>query len=321
MAHFDLPLDQLRSYRPDLPVPDDFDDFWARTLSESRAAGWAPRVERVDAGLSLVDVFDVAFAGFGGDAIAAWWQVPVGQEPRAVVVESIGYSGGRGHAHDTGAFPMAGVARLVVDTRGQGWNHGSGGGATPDPYGSGSHAPGVLTRGIESPETYYYRRAYTDAALAVDAARALAPGLPVFVTGGSQGGGLSIAAAALAGDVAGAMPDVPFLCDFPRATTLVDSMPYAEVRTYLAAHRERVDEVYRTLSYFDGAILASRATAPALFSVALMDTVCPPSTVFAAYNAWGGEDRALEVYPFNNHEGGGGHQRAAQLRWLRDRLA
>ncbi|MGK9219202.1 MULTISPECIES: acetylxylan esterase [unclassified Microbacterium] len=320
MAHFDLPLDQLRTYRPELPVPDDFDAFWERTLAESRDAAWAPRLEPVDTGLTLVDVHDVAFAGFGGDTIRGWWQVPAASAPRAIVVEFVGYSGGRGPAHEVGSFPLAGCARLIVDTRGQGWGHWSMGGATADPHGSGSQAPGVMTRGIESPETYYYRRAFTDAALAVDAARALAPGLPVFVAGGSQGGGLSIAAAALAGDVAGAMPDVPFLCDFPRATTLVDSMPYGEIRTYLSAHRDRIDDVYRTLSYFDGVTLASRATAPALFSVALMDTICPPSTVFGAFNAWGAEEKDIEVYPFNNHEGGGGAQRAAQLAWLGRRL-
>ena len=320
MAHFDLPLDQLRTYRSSTATPDDLDDFWERTLSESRGAGWEPRLERFDAGLELVDVFDVSFAGFAGDPIRAWWQVPSGRAPKAVVVELIGYSGGRGFAHDTGPYPPAGYARLVVDTRGQGWSHTGAGGATPDPHGTGSQAPGVLTRGIASPETYYYRRAYTDSALAVDVAHRLAPDVPVFVAGVSQGGGLAVAAAALAYDVAGALPDVPFLTDFPRATTLVDSMPYGEIRTHLAAHRDEVENVYRTLSYFDGANLAARATAPALFSTALMDTTCPPSTVFAAFNAWAGEDKSIEVYPFNGHEGGTGYQRVKQLRWLRERV-
>ncbi|WOF24297.1 acetylxylan esterase [Microbacterium betulae] len=320
MAHFDLPLDQLRAYRSSATAPADFDDFWARTLAESRAAGWEPRLERVDAGLELVDVHDVTFAGFGGDAIRAWWQAPADRAPKAVVVELVGYSGGRGFAHDTGPYPLAGYARLVVDTRGQGWSHGSAGGATADPHGTGSQAPGVMTRGIGSRETYYYRRAYTDSALAVDVARKLAPGVAVFVAGTSQGGGLAIAAAALADDVAGALPDVPFLCDFPRATTLVDTMPYGEIRMYLAAHRDEVESVYRTLSYFDGVGLAARATAPAVFSTALMDATCPPSTVFGAFNAWAGEDKSIEVYPFNGHEGGTGYQREAQLRWLRERV-
>ncbi len=85
---------------------------------------------------------------------------------------------------------------------------------------------------------------------------------------------------------------------------------------YLKAHRDHVDRVFRTLAYFDGAVLGRRSSAPALFSVALMDEICPPSTVFAAYHAYGGP-KEIEVYPFNDHEGGEAHQQRAQLAWLR----
>ena len=80
-----------------------------------------------------------------------------------------------------------------------------------------------------------------------------------------------------------------------------------------------MDRVFGTLAYFDGAVLGRRASAPALFSVALMDEICPPSTVFAAYHAYGGP-KAIEVYPFNDHEGGEAFQRGAQLAWLRSLL-
>jgi cephalosporin-C deacetylase len=90
--------------------------------------------------------------------------------------------------------------------------------------------------------------------------------------------------------------------------------------TYLRVHRDQVDTVYRTLSYFDGAVMATRARVPALFSVALMDDTCPPSTVYAAHNAWAGP-KQIRVYPFNGHEGGGAEQQRAQLDWLRATLA
>ncbi|GAA3103297.1 hypothetical protein GCM10017687_13240 [Streptomyces echinatus] len=73
----------------------------------------------------------------------------------------------------------------------------------------------------------------------------------------------------------------------------------------------------RTLSYFDGVHFAARGRAPALFSAALEDETCPPSTVFAAFNAWAHEHKAIEVYDFNDHEGGGPFQEALKLRWLR----
>jgi cephalosporin-C deacetylase len=144
------------------------------------------------------------------------------------------------------------------------------------------------------------------------------------VAGGSQGGGISTSVAALApASVAAALPDVPFLCDFRRAASVAQSEPYLELVRYLAAHRDRVEETFATLSYFDAAVLARRATAPALFSVALMDVTCPPSTGFAAYHAWGGPtfaDKDIEVYEYNDHEGGAAHHQQRQLAWLRARL-
>lgn len=324
MAQFDLPLEALRDYIGDVPVPDDFDAFWADTLAAAHEAARAPRAETVDTGLSLVETSDVTFSGFDGDEIRAWWHVPAGVAPRAVVVEFIGYSLGRGLPHEVGAWPLAGYAHLLVDTRGQGWHH-SRPGTTVDPHGTAPSAPGKMTQGIEDPATYYYRRVFADAVRAVETARELAGGIPLFVTGASQGGGISIAASALAAgegvEIAGVMPDVPFLCDFPRATRITDANPYREIAGYLASHRGAQERVYRTLSYVDGVNFARRATVPALFSVALMDLICPPSTVFAAFNAWGGDDREIEVYPFNDHEGGGPFQRRAQLDWIARRLA
>ncbi|MBX5448045.1 MAG: acetylxylan esterase, partial [Acidothermus cellulolyticus] len=177
--------------------------------------------------------------------------------------------------------------------------------------------PGFMTRGILDPYTYYYRRVYVDAVQAVRTLRAhpLVDAARVAVTGVSQGGGLSLAAAALVPDVAAVMPDVPFLCHFRRACEISPADPYGEIVRYLKAHRDQVEQVFATLAYFDGAVLATRATAPALFSVAVMDQICPPSTVFAAFHAYRGP-KEIVVYPFNDHEGGGPFQAGRQLRWL-----
>jgi len=179
-----------------------------------------------------------------------------------------------------------------------------------------------MTKGILDPATYYYRRMYSDAVRAVDAARAIDAIDPerIVVAGVSQGGGLTIAAAALSEGLCGAMPDVPFLCGFERAIGLTSKAPYSEITAYLARYRGREEQVLDTLAYFDNVNLAPRATVPTLFSVALMDDVCPPSTVFAAYNAWGSEERDISVYPYNGHEGGGDDHWPVKLAWLRERL-
>jgi cephalosporin-C deacetylase len=174
-----------------------------------------------------------------------------------------------------------------------------------------------MTRGILDPSDYYYRRVYTDAVLAWEALRAhpLVDPKRVAITGGSQGGGISLAVAGLVPEVWAVLTDVPFLCDFPRATTIVGTAPYGEIVNYLKVHRDHNDAVFSTLAYFDAAALARRATAPALFSVALMDEICPPSTVYAAYNNYGGRKEIVE-YPFNDHEGGQAFHQSLQLRWL-----
>jgi cephalosporin-C deacetylase len=65
---------------------------------------------------------------------------------------------------------------------------------------------------------------------------------------------------------------------------------------------------------------------PALYSAAQMDDICPPSTVFASFNAYGsgsaessgtGAAKEIEVYRFNNHEGGQEHHWIRQLLFLR----
>src|SRR5919106_1888772 len=208
-----------------------------------------------------------------------------------------------------------------MDTRGQGstWSAGD----TPDLYADGgnAHYPGSMTKGILEPKHYSYRRVFIDAVRAIEAARSHpdVDASQIALNGGSQGGGITLAVAGLVPDVVAAMPDVPFLCHFARALDICDKDPFAEVTRYLAVHRARVDDVLHTLSYFDGVNFAKRASAPALFSVALMDLICPPSTVYAAYNHYAGgraDGREIEVYRYNDHEGGESYQRQAQIRWL-----
>ena len=110
-----------------------------------------------------------------------------------------------------------------------------------------------------------------------------------------------------------------------RCVDTASAGPYLEVVEYLRRHtRTGVEQAFRTLAYLDAANLAVRATAPALFSVALMDPVCPPSTVFAAFNRYGEAvravgrevDKEIAVWPFGDHAGGGADQFARQLQWL-----
>ncbi|KSU78576.1 cephalosporin-C deacetylase [Pseudarthrobacter enclensis] len=330
MPLFDFPLDQLRRYTSDVTPPPDLSEFWDATIGEARAFSLDATFGPVENYLTLIDTFDVTFAGYGGAPVKGWLHLPATREPGArlpVVVQYIGYSGGRGLVNQDTRWAQAGYAHFIMDTRGQGY--GGVVGDTPDPHpsaGGVAHA-GLMTRGIGSREDYYYRRVYVDAFRAVEAAQshpAVDPGR-VVLAGVSQGGGIVVATAGLAAGrldgVIAALPDVPFLQDFPRAIDIAPRGPYPEVAQFLARHRDRYPAVLDVLRYFDGVNLARWATAPALYSVAQMDDVCPPSTVFASFNAYGsggpGAAKEIEVYRFNNHEGGQEHQWIRQLLFLR----
>lgn len=326
MALFDLPLEQLEKYLPHVPEPADFDAFWRAALATANGPVLLDIARPAEpTGLELFDTWDVAFAGFGGDPVRAWYTRPAGREdPLPAVVEYLGYGRGRGLPHERLAWPSAGYAHLLMDSRGQGDQYGTGG-DTPDPRGAAHGGLGPVTRGILDPEHYYYRRLITDAVRAVEAVRAL-PGVDarrVAVVGNSQGGGLALAAAGLVPDLAAVMAAAPFLCHIQRAIDITDAPPYGEIVTYLSVHRTAEQAARRTLSYVDAVNFARRAKAPAHFGVGLRDTVCPPSTIFAAYNHYGTANgntepppRTLHVYPFNNHEGGDALHSRRQLLWL-----
>ncbi|MEP7054411.1 MAG: acetylxylan esterase [Actinomycetota bacterium] len=324
---FDLPLAELRDYRPQLDEPADFDQFWADTLEATRAYPLAASFEPVaDSLLRTVDVFDTSFAGFGGDRIAAWLLLPKhrGGVPLPCVVQYIGYGGGRGLHHEWLDWSAFGYAHLIMDTRGQGSTWRSGDTRDAGAGLAGPHSPGFLTLGLPERDDYYYRRVYADAVRAVEAAQSHpdVDARRVIVTGGSQGGGISIAAATLADNVVAAMPDVPFLSHFRRAVDLADQEPYGELLRWCRVHVDLAEQAFAALSYFDVAILGRRSSVPALFSVGMHDPICPPSTVYAAYNSYGEGagspvSKDIRVWPYHEHEGGEARQREEQARWLR----
>src|SRR5688572_9853656 len=111
MALFDMPLERLREYRPERGEPEDFDAFWAETLDEARRQPLAARFERVDVGLSMIESYDVAFAGYGGQTVRGWLMLPAGRSGRLpCVVDYIGYGGGRGLPLDWLTWSSVGFA-------------------------------------------------------------------------------------------------------------------------------------------------------------------------------------------------------------------
>lgn len=317
----DLIQPELGAYQSAVKTPGDFAAFWEASLAEARSVGGAVSIVPAETTLRAVEAFDVTFPGFGGHPIKGWLVLPVHRSGRLpLVVQYLGYGGGRGFPHEQLHWAASGYAYFRMDTRGQG--SGWAMGATADPVGTTPSIPGVMTKGVLDKNDYYYRRLFIDAVRAVDmlVAQDFVDADRIAVCGGSQGGGIALAVAGIDPRVKAVMTDVPFLCDYPRAVQKASRDPYLEIVRFLAQHRDKKAMVFDTLSYFDGVNFARQARASALFSVAVMDETCPPSTVYGAFNAYAGGDKTMVEYEFNNHEGGGAFQDRAQMQWLAERF-
>lgn len=321
MPVVDMSEAELQQHRVTTPEPADLDEWWAKKLARTAAAAAPFTLTPHEPVLyQPLSVYDVEFSGAHGHRVRGWYLRPPGDGPLPVVVTYIGYGGGRGLPTDHVLLPSLGFATFVMDTRGQGgrWSVGATADAAP---GGGPEHPGVMTRGIADPDDYYFTRLFLDAARAVDVAAELPGADPgrIAVRGGSQGGALALAAAALRPDLVKVChSDVPFLCDLHRAIRIAGTQPYTEISDFLAQHDALVPAALETLRYVDCALLARRITAHTLFSVGLMDEICPPSTVYAAYHEVGAP-KQITVSPFGGHTTPTSHVET-QLRHLREHL-
>jgi len=127
----------------------------------------------------------------------------------------------------------------------------------------------------------------------------------VGVMGGSQGGALTLACAALEPRIRFAYASAPFLCDFKRIIELgLMQDAYEELGWHFRVRdprHENEESFLNTLSYIDIANLAPRIKADVYWKVGLCDTVCPPSTQFAAYNRIKSK-KSILIYPEFAHE-------------------
>ena len=297
MPLYDKPIEELVDYRPALTSEPDLDRFWSETLQESQIAPLNAQLTQVDYPLRGVRVFQASYDGWQGARIAAWYLLPEGEGPFPALVQYHGYSGYKQDAFHYALWALQGYAVLAVDVRGQ-----SGDSTDPAQY-SGGHVKGWMTQGIMDPAEYYYRGVYVDCVRALDllCEQPEVDAEHIGLMGVSQGGGLTLAVAALDSRPVLAMPEVPYLCHFRRAVDMAARMPYLEISDYIRRYPKRAGQVWKTLSYFDNLNLAARIRCPVLIDVGLQDDICPPSSVYAVYNQIKAE-KEIKVFPYHNHE-------------------
>jgi cephalosporin-C deacetylase len=297
MPSIDMPLDQLRQYKPTLYRQEDFESFWETTLAQSGKQSLNAELIPFDLPTRGLECFAVRFDGFGGGRLAGWYLRPGerGKYPGLCVYH--GYSGRGARPLDLIPYAALGFCVLSLDCRGQ-----NGQSQDSAVYPEGHHV-GWMTAGIRDARTYYYRHVYADAVrgLEVLAHREEVDANRLAVMGASQGGGLALAVAALSRKPILALADIPFLCDFRRSITIAPAGPYPEISGFLKSFPDLYEQVLRTLSYFDCLNLAPWITCRTVISNGLWDDVCPPSSIYGVYNHITAEKR-IEVYPFHKHE-------------------
>ena len=306
---FDMPLEKLEAYEGRNPRPADFDEFWDAQLAEMRQID--PQVERVasDFQTPFARCSDLYFTGVGGGRIHAKLlePIPAAASPAPAVVMFHGYSASAGNWSDKLGYVAMGYTVAALDCRGQGGQSQDVGGVV------GNTLNGHIIRGLDdSPEKMLFVRIFLDTAQLTSIVMEM-PGVDatrVAATGGSQGGGLTLACAALEPRIKLAAPVFPFLCDYRRVWEMdLAKAAYAELRDYFRRfdpRHEREDEIFTQLGYIDAQHLAPRIRAEVFMAVGLMDEVCPPSTQFAAYNKITAAKRMV-TYPDFGHEGLPGH--------------
>lgn len=302
-AAFDMPIEELKKYQGTNPRPSDFDEYWDRSLAEMKAVDPQLELKKADFQTDGVECFDLYYSGVDGSRIHGKFLRPRNVSGKCpAVIRFHGYSMNSGDWTSLLGYAASGFIAAAMDCRGQG-------GLSEDRSMIKGHTySGHIIRGLsEGPEQLLFRKTFLDAAqLAgiiigmeeVDETR-------VGVYGGSQGGGLTLACASLEPRLKRAAAVFPFLCDYKRVWEIdLAADAYDELKEYFRYYdprHEREEEIFTTLGYIDVQHLTPRIRSEVMMGTGLMDTICPPSTQFAAYNKITAE-KSLVVYPDYGHE-------------------
>ena len=300
---FDMPLEKLKSYQGKNPKPEDFNKFWESGIAEIHSIN--PEVETLasDFQTPYAECQELFFTGTGGARIHAKLLRPKNiRKPHPAVLIFHGYSGSSGDWFDKLGYVALGCTVAAMDCRGQG-------GLSED-SGSikGNTLKGHIIRGLDdAPDRLLYRQIFLDT---VQLARVIIQ-MPdvdetrIGVLGASQGGALALACAALEPRIRRVASVYPFLCDYQRVWEIdLAQHAYEELQEYFRKFdplHKRENEIFTKLGYIDVQHLCSRIQGEVLMAVGLMDTICPPSTQFAAYNKILSK-KEMVLFPDYGHE-------------------
>lgn len=308
MPQVDMPLSELEVYSGTNPRPDDFEAYWERALAEMRATEANIELKPAEFECGFADCYDLYFTGTGGSRVYAKVMKPKDiKSPRPALLLFHGYTMSSGNWTDHLHYVAEGFVVVAMDCRGQG-------GLSHDSSAAiGQTLFGHILKGMDdAPEKLHFRNVFLDTAQLAGIVMAMdeVDENRVATSGGSQGGALSLICAALEPRICKAAPVFPFLSDYKRVWEMdAGGKAYQGLVDYFRRfdpRHEREDFIFERLGYIDTQHFAKRIRAEVMMAVGLMDTVCPPSTQFAAYNKIESK-KSYVLYPDFGHEGLPGH--------------
>jgi cephalosporin-C deacetylase len=311
---FEMSYEELIAYQGTNPRPGDFDVFWERALASLDAVD--PETEFVDAAdfpLGSGVAQHLYFNGTDGYRVHAKVVRPAEPKGPAVLLFH-GYGGEQPKWVELLPYAAHGFTVAALDVREQV------GFRTPSQAENRFTLHNHLVHGLDDgPDGLLYKHVYLDTRRLAD----IIGGLPevdatrIATTGWSQGGGLSLVAAALTPSIKYTASVFPFLCDFQRTYDLnLEKGPYDEIVTWFKKRDPRhlrEKEVFTTLGYIDVQHLAPRIQAEVTLFVGMEDQTCPPSTQFAAYNKITAPKFTREYPDFGHDDLPGAHDDIYQL--------
>jgi cephalosporin-C deacetylase len=266
--------------KPSMPPPDDFVAFWEGKKKALAAVPMNPQTTPVKSPTEAVDVFDLQAESLGAP-VSGYFARPKHAQPGSLPAILTVHGAGVRSSVLTAASSWAKEGALALDINA----HGLPNGKEKEFY--DALVAGTLKdyrrAGRESRETVYFLGMFLRLVRAIDflTAQPEWDGRTVVVSGSSQGGAQAIVAAGLDSRVTFFVAGVPAMCDHTGAVVgRIAGWP-----KFIETKEKPSPEVVTAVRYYDAVNFAARAKAPGYFTVGFIDTTCPPTSVFAAYNA------------------------------------
>jgi cephalosporin-C deacetylase-like acetyl esterase len=297
--------------------PADFQDFWRKSLAEAREVPLEPEYHDVpDATNAELETKLVRLHVGKKKWIYGYLTRPLDGQRHPVVLVPPG--AGSNKIFPSDYFSREGFIYMKIEI------HDNDPRLPDDEYNlmRQRKCDGYMRRGMESKDTYYYKDVYVGCARAVDFLCSLHDwdGHNVLVTGGSQGGALTIVTSALNEKVTLCAPFYPALSDL---MGFLHQRAGGWPKFFTNIYKDSTIDIpqkqaVETLCYFDVVNFARRINVPVFCSWGYSDDTCSPSSVWAVWN----EITASKTYDITPSSG---HWRFPSsqdkcLRWMKEHL-